>query len=180
MQKRTSFSSCSKILKEHLCESVMNLGQWFWRNWCLKAYSTLALPDYWTSFLAEQNYLNVFGRAYYEEHFCIFFLNLDWWFRRRCRFKDISNLYFWLPFYSIVQVGLCNYGREHNEKHFCEITLNLDNWFRRCHFKIFLCSDTHFVWQSWTICAILFEGIMRNISVKLFCIWTGGLGGNVV
>ena len=30
------------------------------------------------------------------------------------------------------------------------------------------------------ICAILVEGIMRNISVKLFSIWTGGSGENVV
>ena len=31
-----------------------------------------------------------------------------------------------------------------------------------------------FFWQSKTICAILVEGIMRNISVKLFKILTSG------
>ena len=29
-------------------------------------------------------------------------------------------------------------------------------------------------------CAILVEGVMRNKSVKLFCIWTIGSGGNVI
>ena len=31
-----------------------------------------------------------------------------------------------------------------------------------------------------TICAILKEGIMGNIHVKLYEIWTGGFGGDVV
>ena len=33
---------------------------------------------------------------------------------------------------------------------------------------------------SRTIYAILIEGIMRNIHVKLYEIWTSGLGGDVV
>ena len=48
--------------------------------------------------------------------------------------------------------------------------LNLDQWFRRrCSLKLFhnWSSDCPFVQRSGTICAILEEGIMRNISDKL-------------
>ena len=49
-------------------------------------------------------------------------------------------------------------------------------------FKVFLIysSDSSFVQQSGTICAIMVEGIMRNNSVKLFLIWASGSGGDVV
>ena len=33
------------------------------------------------------------------------------------------------------------------------------------------------IWNG-TICAILVDGINRNNSVKLFCIWTSGSGGD--
>ena len=78
---------------------------------------------------------------------------------------------------------LCNFGRGHYEKQFREIILNLDQWFRRrCLLKIFL------IWSSggprvqWrgAIYAILKEGIMGNIHVKLYEIWTSGSGGHVV
>ena len=39
-------------------------------------------------------------------------------------------------------------------------------------------SGCPFVQWSRTICATLVEGIMRNNSVKLFCFWTSGSGGN--
>ena len=63
---------------------------------------------------------------------------------------------------------MCNFGRGHHEEHFCKIILNLDQWFRRCCLKMFLIwsSGTHFVHRSGTICAILVQGIKRNISVK--------------
>ena len=35
----------------------------------------------------EQNHLCNFGREYYGEPSCEFILNLDQWFRRRCRLK---------------------------------------------------------------------------------------------
>ena len=60
--------------------------------------------------------------------------------------------------------------------------MNLDQWFRRCHLKIFLffSSGGHFIQQIRTVCAILvLEGIVRNISLKLFCIWTRGSGDDV-
>ena len=45
----------------------------------------------------------------------------------------------------------------------------MQKWIKRCCLKIFLIysSDSTFVWHSRIICAILVEGIMRNISVKL-------------
>ena len=48
-------------------------------------------------------------------------------------------------------------------------------------FKIFLIwsSGSPCVRWSRTICAILKEGIMGNIHVKLYEIWTSGLGGDV-
>ena len=45
-------------------------------------------------------------------------------------------------------------------------------------FSIFSC-DGHFVQRSKMICAILVEGNIGNILVKLFEIWTSGSGGNV-
>ena len=52
---------------------------------------------------------------------------------------------------------------------------NLDQWFRRCRLKYFYLE----LWQilfsvDQKICAILKEGIMGNISLKLFQIWTSG------
>ena len=41
-------------------------------------------------------------------------------------------------------------------------------------------SGNPLVWRSGTICAILEEGIIRNIPVKLFQIWTSGSRGAAV
>ena len=35
----------------------------------------------------DRNYLCNFGRRYHEEQFCEIILNLDQWFRRKCRLK---------------------------------------------------------------------------------------------
>ena len=59
----------------------------------------------------------------------IFFLNLDMWFRRRCRFILHFLSKAWRPF-SAQRNHLCMAGRGHYKKHFCEIILNLDQWFR--------------------------------------------------
>ena len=61
------------------------------------------------------------------------------------------------------------FGRGQHEDNFCEIILILDQWFRRFHLKIFLIysSANPFFWHSKTICAILGEGNMKKISVKL-------------
>ena len=85
-------------------------------------------------------------------------------------FKDISCLELWWPLCSAEWNNLCNFGRGHHEEHFSEIILNLDQWFRRCHLKIFHVhsSGSPFILRSGTICAILVEGIMKNISEKLF------------
>ena len=77
---------------------------------------------------------------------------------------------------------MCNYERGHHGQHSCEVTRNSDQWFRRrCCLKDFLSGAlaAPFVQQSRTICAILKEGIMGNIHVKLYEIWTSILGGDV-
>ena len=56
---------------------------------------------------------------------------------------------------------------------------------KRCRLKIFVIysSGSHFVWRSKNIKAIfvvnIVMGIMRNISVKSFCIWTSDSGGDI-
>ena len=44
-----------------------------------------------------------------------------------------------------------------------------------CEANAIFSSGGHFVHQSGTVSAILVDSIMRNISVKLFCIWASGL-----
>ena len=47
-------------------------------------------------------------------------------------------------------------------------------------FFFFFGSGGHFVQPTRMILAILVMGHLRNIAVKLFCIWAVGLGGDVV
>ena len=86
-------------------------------------------------------------------------------------FKDISYLELWWPLCSLDKNHLCNFGRMHHDEQFCENIVNLDQWFRRkCHVKVFLIwssGDLPYRWGG-TINAILVDGIMRNISMKLF------------
>ena len=65
------------------------------------------------------------------------------------------------------QHHLCNIGRGYYEEQFCKIILYLDQWFRRKSGAL-----VALLFISWTICAILVEGIKRINSVKLFWIWT--------
>ena len=55
---------------------------------------------------------------------------------------------------------------------FCEIVLILDLWFSRFHIKLFLIksSANPFFGDKNHLCHSLVEGIMRNISVKIFLI----------
>ena len=50
-------------------------------------------------------------------------------------------------------------------------------WLTRYHLNIFLCSFCLTKLKGW---AILVEGIMRNISVKLFWIWNIGSSGDII
>ena len=66
----------------------------------------------------------------------------------------------------------------HHEEHFSKIILNLDQCLRR---RMMSLKEIPYLelWQppfQWrkTFCAILVDGIMRNISEKLFWIWTSG------
>ena len=88
-------------------------------------------------------------------------------------FKHISYGELWQPFCSTECIHLCNFGRGSYEEQFYEIILNLGQWFRRCLLKDFLSvAPGPPVWWSRTIFAILKEGIMANIHVKLYEIWT--------
>ena len=61
-----------------------------------------------------------------------------------------------------------NIGRGSPKKDFCETILKSGYWFRRkCYLK-FVLALAPFVQQSGTISAILIEGHLRKISVKLF------------
>ena len=85
-------------------------------------------------------------------------------------FEDISYLERWLPLCSAEPNHFSSFGPGLYEKHFCEIISNLDQWFRRYRLKVFhiWSSGGPFVQWRGTIYAILVEGIIRNISGKLF------------
>ena len=73
--------------------------------------------------------------------------------------------------FSAEQNHFSNFGKGSSKKHFCEIILKSAHWpWRRCRLKGFsiFSFDGHFVQRSGTILAILLEGHLRNISVKLF------------
>ena len=84
--------------------------------------------------------------------------------------KDISYLWLWQPFFSVLPNHLCNYDSGHYAEHLSEIILNLEQWFKRkCSLKIFLIYSPGgpFVQQSRTVCAVFNKGFVRNNSVKL-------------
>ena len=91
-------------------------------------------------------------------------------------FKGISYLELWQPFCLVERNNLCNFGRGYYEKQFCEFILNLGQWFRRrC-----LLNDLLSVSLAPSCYALLKEGIIGNIHVKLYEICTSGSGGDVV
>ena len=49
------------------------------------------LELWWPFCSAEWNNWCNFGRRYPEKRFCAFILNLDLWFRMKCRLKDLSG-----------------------------------------------------------------------------------------
>ena len=86
-------------------------------------------------------------------------------------FKDISYLELWLPFCSEQPNHLSNFSRGHYEEHFSEMILNLDQWLRRrCHLKTVLIKSSGGTFAQWRghICPALDQGVMRNISMKLY------------
>ena len=89
-------------------------------------------------------------------------------------FKDSSYLQLWRQFGSTEWNHLCNFDRGHYGEHSCEIILNWDELFRRrwcLKIVLFYSSGGHFVRQSWTICAILIEGIMGTFMWNYFKLW---------
>ena len=86
-------------------------------------------------------------------------------------YKDISYLELWWPFCSEGQNHLCTFDVGYQEEQFCGIIINLNQLFGRCHLKVFSLSGalTALLFSGVkTICAILKEGIMRKIHVKLY------------
>ena len=97
-------------------------------------------------------------------------------------FKCISDLELWQPFCSAEHNHLFNFGRGYYEKQLCEIILNYGKWFRRAwlsQINIWTSGGPP-VQLSQTTNAILKEGIIGNIHVKLYEIWTNGSGGDIV
>ena len=98
-------------------------------------------------------------------------------------FNDISHLEFWQPFCSVEKNHLCNFDRGCYEEQFCEIISILGQkvqekmWLKR--FLIWSSGSPPDMWSE-PIYAILKEGIIGNIHVKLFEIWTSCSGGDVV
>ena len=126
------------------------------------------------------------GRRHHEEQFCDFFFVFgpvvhEEMLFKDILFKDISYLELWRPFCTVERNHLCNFGRGYFEEQFCEIILNLGQWFRCC-LKDFLSGALVGPPVQWSgmIYAILKEGIMWNIHVKLYEIRTSGSGGDVV
>ena len=93
-------------------------------------------------------------------------------------FKDIS--FFSYGCHSF-QCCLFNFGRGHNEDYFCEIILKFGPVVQMFFKDVSIFSTgSLFVQRSRTAYAILVEGNMRNISVKLFEIWTISGSGDAV
>ena len=75
---------------------------------------------------------------------------------------------------------MCNFGRGCYEEQFCEIILNLGQCFR-CLKDFLSRALTAFLFgEADTFMQFLKEGIMGNIHVKLFGIWTSDSGGESV
>ena len=55
-------------------------------------FNGISYLELWQPFCStENNHLCNFGRRFYEEQFCEIILNLDKWFRKRCRLKDFLS-----------------------------------------------------------------------------------------
>ena len=98
-------------------------------------------------------------------------------------FKGISYLELWQPFCSAGHNHLCNFGRGYYEEQLCEIHFNfwsvVQEEMSSIRFLIWSSGCPPDRWSG-TIYAILEEGIMGNIHVKLYELWICGSGGNVL
>ena len=84
-------------------------------------------------------------------------------------FKDISDFSAMVAILFSRAERCAIFGELIMQDIFCENVLNWDQWLRGCLLKIIhiFSSSDHFVQRSRMLCAILVEGIMRNISVKI-------------
>ena len=156
---------------EHLCESIMNLDQWFRRCLYLALVAILLSGvEQFVKFL-QMALLGAFPLS---------FLKLEQVIPGEMSVKDtrISNLELWWPFWSAEHKILCNFGKEHYEELFCVIIFEFGLVVQEMPFKSFFISSSggHFIQQSRTVCqqsrtvCAVFVSVMSNISVKLFLI----------
>ena len=103
-----------------------------------------------------------FGRRHDKKQFCEIIFNLD---KEEMLFKYISYLELWRPFCSVERNHLCNFGRGLYEEQFFELWPVVQEEMSFIRF---------FIWRSggppvqWSKLAILKEGIMGKIHVKLY------------
>ena len=135
--------------------------------------------DLWLPFCsAERNHLCNFGRRHHEEQFCEIILNLDPCSKTRCSLKIFLILSCGSPFVQRSGTILCYFCRGHYEEQFWDYfefgpVVQEEMSFKR--FLIWSSGSPPVQWSS-AIYAILKEGIMENILVKLYEIRTSGSG----
>ena len=90
-------------------------------------FKDISFLDIWRPLCSgEHKNLRNFSRGYHEKHFCEIILNLDKWFKSRCRLKDFSSRAPAALVFSGVEPFM-HFGRGHYWEH---------SWFRRkCRLK---------------------------------------------
>ena len=136
-------------------------------------FKGLSYLELWQPFCsAEHNHLCNFGRRYQEEQFCEIILNLGQWFRRCLLKKFLSGA---LQRSITICVILVEGIKRNNSVNFeFESVIQKEMSFKKI--LIWSSGDPPVQWSG-TIYAILKEGIMGNIHVKLYEIRTSGSGG---
>ena len=148
---------------------------WIWTSGSAAVISKISYLELWQpSCSVERNHLCNFERGHHGEHSCEVLLNLDQWFRR-CHLKTFLIWSSGGPFVqrsafcSAERNHLCFFGSGHYEEQF------LWNYFEfepvvqeAMSLKRFL------IWSSGSHPVQWKEGIMGNIRVKLYEIWTIG------
>ena len=116
-----------------------------------------------------------------RQQFCEIISNLDRWFRRKRHLKVFLIWSSGSPF-SAERNHLCNFRRGITRNNSVNFFLNMSQWFRRWHLKYFLSVALVVLLISVAepFYAILKEGIMGNIHVTFYEIWTSAPRGDIV
>ena len=111
----------SNILRFFFCKIILNLNQ--------RSIKDISIIDI---------IYGAFIEGIMGKHFCENILNLQLWFRRKCRLKIFLIYDSGSPFVKQSET-ICAIVVKDYEKHFCEIIFNLDQCFRRrCRLRMFL------------------------------------------